>query len=113
MPVALQLLPQELRDRMMVVQQCREEDIDRVFDAYEVAGVAAELATFFEDLPYAYGRRASGRVALRGNNHARNLRHWGVRRYSYPCLIRLIMISWKMRPDSKKRARVGVSSRRL
>ncbi len=52
MPVALQLLPQELRDRLMVVQQCREEDIDRVFDAYEVAGVAAELATFFEDLPY-------------------------------------------------------------
>ncbi len=51
MPVALQLLPQELRDRMMVVQQCREEDIDRVFDSYEVAGVAAELATFFEDLP--------------------------------------------------------------
>jgi UDP-N-acetylglucosamine--N-acetylmuramyl-(pentapeptide) pyrophosphoryl-undecaprenol N-acetylglucosamine transferase len=52
MPVALQLIPQELRDRLMVVQQCREEDIDRVFDAYEVAGVAAELATFFEDLPY-------------------------------------------------------------
>lgn len=52
MPVSLQLLPQELRDRLMVVQQCREEDIDRVFDAYEVAGVAAELATFFEDLPY-------------------------------------------------------------
>lgn len=52
MPVSLQLLPQELRDRLMVVQQCREEDIDRVFDAYEVAGVAAELSTFFEDLPY-------------------------------------------------------------
>lgn len=51
MPVALQLLPQELRDRLMVVQQCRAEDIDRVFDAYEVAGVAAELATFFDDLP--------------------------------------------------------------
>lgn len=51
MPVALQLLPQELRDRMMVVQQCRAEDIDRVFDSYEVAGVAAELATFFDDLP--------------------------------------------------------------
>ncbi len=51
MPVALQLLPQEVRDRMMVVQQCRAEDIDRVFDAYEVAGVAAELATFFDDLP--------------------------------------------------------------
>lgn len=55
MPVALQLMPQELRDRLMVVQQCREEDIDRVFDAYEVAGVAAELSTFFEDLPYRMG----------------------------------------------------------
>jgi UDP-N-acetylglucosamine--N-acetylmuramyl-(pentapeptide) pyrophosphoryl-undecaprenol N-acetylglucosamine transferase len=52
MPVALQLLPQDLRDRLMVVQQCRAEDIDRVFDSYEVAGVAAELATFFNDLPY-------------------------------------------------------------
>jgi UDP-N-acetylglucosamine--N-acetylmuramyl-(pentapeptide) pyrophosphoryl-undecaprenol N-acetylglucosamine transferase len=52
MPVALQLLPQDIRDRLMVVEQCREEDIDRVFDAYEVAGVAAELATFFDDLPY-------------------------------------------------------------
>lgn len=52
MPVALQILPQELRDRLMVVQQCREEDIDRVFDSYEVASVAAELATFFEDLPF-------------------------------------------------------------
>jgi UDP-N-acetylglucosamine--N-acetylmuramyl-(pentapeptide) pyrophosphoryl-undecaprenol N-acetylglucosamine transferase len=52
MPVSLQLLPQELRDRLMVVQQCRAEDIDSVFDAYEVAGVAAELSTFFEDLPY-------------------------------------------------------------
>jgi UDP-N-acetylglucosamine--N-acetylmuramyl-(pentapeptide) pyrophosphoryl-undecaprenol N-acetylglucosamine transferase len=55
MPIALQLLPPELRDRLMVVQQCREEDIDRVFDAYEVAGVAAELATFFDDLPYRMG----------------------------------------------------------
>ncbi len=55
MPVTLQLLPQELRDRLMVVQQCREEDIDAVFDAYEVAGVAAELATFFDDLPYRMG----------------------------------------------------------
>ncbi len=52
MPQALQLLPQQMRDRLFVMQQCREEDIDRVFDAYEAAGVAAELATFFEDLPY-------------------------------------------------------------
>jgi UDP-N-acetylglucosamine--N-acetylmuramyl-(pentapeptide) pyrophosphoryl-undecaprenol N-acetylglucosamine transferase len=52
MPQALQMLPQQLRDRLFVMQQCREEDIDRVFEAYEAAGVAAELATFFEDMPY-------------------------------------------------------------
>jgi UDP-N-acetylglucosamine--N-acetylmuramyl-(pentapeptide) pyrophosphoryl-undecaprenol N-acetylglucosamine transferase len=52
LPQALQLLPQQIRDRLFVMQQCREEDIDRVFDAYEAAGVAAELATFFEDLPF-------------------------------------------------------------
>lgn len=51
MPPTLHLLPEEIRERLMVVQQCRAEDIDRVFDAYERAGVAAELATFFEDLP--------------------------------------------------------------
>ncbi len=50
-PQALQMLPGGMRDRLFVMQQCREEDIDRVFDAYESAGVAAELATFFEDLP--------------------------------------------------------------
>jgi UDP-N-acetylglucosamine--N-acetylmuramyl-(pentapeptide) pyrophosphoryl-undecaprenol N-acetylglucosamine transferase len=51
MPQAVQMLPQQIRDRLFIMQQCREEDIDRVFDAYEAAGVAAELATFFEDLP--------------------------------------------------------------
>ncbi len=51
MPHALQLLPEQIRDRLFVTQQCRGEDIDRVFDSYEAAGVAAELATFFDDLP--------------------------------------------------------------
>ncbi len=51
-PQALQMLPAQIRDRLFVMQQCREEDIDRVFEAYEAAGVAAELATFFEDMPY-------------------------------------------------------------
>jgi UDP-N-acetylglucosamine--N-acetylmuramyl-(pentapeptide) pyrophosphoryl-undecaprenol N-acetylglucosamine transferase len=50
-PKALQILPEQIRDRLFVMQQCREEDIDRVFDGYEAAGIAAELATFFEDLP--------------------------------------------------------------
>ena len=34
------------------MQQCREEDIDRFSTVYEASGVAAELATFFEDLPH-------------------------------------------------------------
>jgi len=51
MPAALYLLPEHIRDRLLVVQQCRDEDIENVFDAYERAGVAAELATFFDDLP--------------------------------------------------------------
>ncbi len=50
-PKALQMLPEQIRDRLFVVQQCREEDIDRVFEVYEASGIAAELATFFEDLP--------------------------------------------------------------
>ena len=50
-PQALPMLSPGMRDRLFVMQQCREEDIDRVFDTYEAAGVAAELATFFEDLP--------------------------------------------------------------
>jgi UDP-N-acetylglucosamine--N-acetylmuramyl-(pentapeptide) pyrophosphoryl-undecaprenol N-acetylglucosamine transferase len=51
MPPALALLPSHMRDRIMVTQQCRAEDIDRVFDQYVAAGVAAELSTFFEDMP--------------------------------------------------------------
>ncbi len=51
-PAALQTLSPGMRDRLFVMQQCREEDIDRVFDAYEAAGVAAEVTTFFEDLPH-------------------------------------------------------------
>ena len=36
---------------MQVVQQCRAEDLDRVRAAYAEAGITAELATFFPDLP--------------------------------------------------------------
>jgi hypothetical protein len=33
------------------VQQCREEDLARVEQAYQAAGVRAHLATFFNNLP--------------------------------------------------------------
>ncbi|MBO0765154.1 MAG: undecaprenyldiphospho-muramoylpentapeptide beta-N-acetylglucosaminyltransferase [Hyphomicrobiaceae bacterium] len=45
------LLPAWLRARLFVVQQCREEDLERVREAYQAAGVGANLAAFFLDLP--------------------------------------------------------------
>ena len=50
-PPALAGLPADLRRRLAVTQQCRPEDIDRVRAAYEAAGIAADLATFFANLP--------------------------------------------------------------
>ncbi len=51
MPDALAALPQALRDRLSVVQQCRAEDLDRVRAAYAASGIAAELSSFFSDVP--------------------------------------------------------------
>ncbi len=50
-PPALAALPESDRQRLRVVQQCREEDMQRVRDAYAQAKVEAELDTFFADLP--------------------------------------------------------------
>jgi UDP-N-acetylglucosamine--N-acetylmuramyl-(pentapeptide) pyrophosphoryl-undecaprenol N-acetylglucosamine transferase len=51
LPPALLKLPQGLRERLMVVQQAREEDLDDLREAYARAGINAELAPFFGDLP--------------------------------------------------------------
>lgn len=50
-PPALIRLPDVLKGRLAVTQQCREEDLERVHDRYEQHGIKAELATFFKDLP--------------------------------------------------------------
>jgi len=50
-PPALALLPPETRAGLFVVQQCREEDLAAVEQAYRAAGVRAHLATFFPNLP--------------------------------------------------------------
>jgi UDP-N-acetylglucosamine--N-acetylmuramyl-(pentapeptide) pyrophosphoryl-undecaprenol N-acetylglucosamine transferase len=50
-PVAAGLLPEPLRARLSIVQQCRPEDIEAVRIAYEAAGIDAELSTFFTDMP--------------------------------------------------------------
>jgi UDP-N-acetylglucosamine--N-acetylmuramyl-(pentapeptide) pyrophosphoryl-undecaprenol N-acetylglucosamine transferase len=49
-PDALRALPESLRSRLQVVQQCRSEDLDRVRTAYQQAGIAAELSAFFPDV---------------------------------------------------------------
>jgi UDP-N-acetylglucosamine--N-acetylmuramyl-(pentapeptide) pyrophosphoryl-undecaprenol N-acetylglucosamine transferase len=51
MTEAVALLPAWLRARLSVVQQCREEDLPRVREAYKAAGVHANLAAFFPNLP--------------------------------------------------------------
>jgi UDP-N-acetylglucosamine--N-acetylmuramyl-(pentapeptide) pyrophosphoryl-undecaprenol N-acetylglucosamine transferase len=50
-PPAMAHLDPAVRARVSIVQQAREEDIDRVHEAYARLGVAAEVAPFFPDLP--------------------------------------------------------------
>ena len=50
-PQAVLSLPQSLRARLRIVQQCRPESMDRVRTSYVRAGVVAEIAPFFNDLP--------------------------------------------------------------
>ena len=51
LPPALQKLPETLRQRLTVVQQAREEDIEALRQAYAQAGIDAHIAPFFRDLP--------------------------------------------------------------
>jgi UDP-N-acetylglucosamine--N-acetylmuramyl-(pentapeptide) pyrophosphoryl-undecaprenol N-acetylglucosamine transferase len=50
-PEALGLLPEHFRRRLQVTQQCRAEDIESVRARYAALGIAAELATYIDDMP--------------------------------------------------------------
>jgi UDP-N-acetylglucosamine--N-acetylmuramyl-(pentapeptide) pyrophosphoryl-undecaprenol N-acetylglucosamine transferase len=50
-PPAIAQLPDALRHRLRVVQQCRPEDLERVTGAYRQAHINVELQPFFADLP--------------------------------------------------------------
>jgi UDP-N-acetylglucosamine--N-acetylmuramyl-(pentapeptide) pyrophosphoryl-undecaprenol N-acetylglucosamine transferase len=50
-PTAVQRLDAAVRARLSIVQQAREEDIDRVRENYARLSVRAEAASFFADLP--------------------------------------------------------------
>lgn len=60
-PKAIAALPQALRSKLAVTHQVRDEDAAGVKAAYEDAGVAAELAPFFSDLP---ARIAASRLVI-------------------------------------------------
>ena len=50
-PEAVSRLPETLRRHLRLAQQARPEDLDRVVAAYEAAGIIAEVAPFFADIP--------------------------------------------------------------
>ncbi len=50
-PPALAALPDALRGRLGVTQQCREDGLAEVRAIYKGAGIQAELASFFDDIP--------------------------------------------------------------
>ena len=50
-PPALAALPEPLRERLRITQQCREAGLAQVRAVYEAAGIQAELAPFFNDIP--------------------------------------------------------------
>jgi len=50
-PEAVARLPEAVRRRLRVAQQARPEDADRVLGAYTAAGIEAEVASFFHDIP--------------------------------------------------------------
>ena len=50
-PEALAALPEPLRRRVRVTQQCRREDLAAVRAAYAGSGIEATLSNFFNDIP--------------------------------------------------------------
>jgi UDP-N-acetylglucosamine--N-acetylmuramyl-(pentapeptide) pyrophosphoryl-undecaprenol N-acetylglucosamine transferase len=50
-PAAVKLLPENLRRRLEISQQCRAEDIDRTMAAYGGLGVHVEMRHFFDNVP--------------------------------------------------------------
>jgi len=50
-PAALALLPEDLRRRLDIAQQCRPEDLDAVRAQYAALAIKGRLERFFEDVP--------------------------------------------------------------
>jgi UDP-N-acetylglucosamine--N-acetylmuramyl-(pentapeptide) pyrophosphoryl-undecaprenol N-acetylglucosamine transferase len=50
-PAAIELMPDAARQKLVIVQQARAEDEERVRNTYRRLGVDAEVRSFFADLP--------------------------------------------------------------
>ncbi|MCP4356112.1 MAG: undecaprenyldiphospho-muramoylpentapeptide beta-N-acetylglucosaminyltransferase [Proteobacteria bacterium] len=50
-PQALITLPEEIKNNLIVVQQTRPEDLNRVEEIYNKFGINNELSAYFEDIP--------------------------------------------------------------
>jgi len=50
-PQALALLPEDLKVRLNITQQCHDEDIAKAQDIYMQAGITATLQPFLNDMP--------------------------------------------------------------
>lgn len=50
-PAAIRNLPEAMRSRVRLIQQCRQAEVDQVKVAYNELGVGAEIAPFFDDIP--------------------------------------------------------------
>ena len=50
-PKAIALMPEHLRHRLIIAQQCRNEDLETTRAAYAGAGIEAELLPFIRDVP--------------------------------------------------------------
>jgi UDP-N-acetylglucosamine--N-acetylmuramyl-(pentapeptide) pyrophosphoryl-undecaprenol N-acetylglucosamine transferase len=55
-PPAIELLPQEIRSRVVICQQARGEDLERVRAHYQGLGIEFEAEPFFKDLPHRLGQ---------------------------------------------------------
>jgi UDP-N-acetylglucosamine--N-acetylmuramyl-(pentapeptide) pyrophosphoryl-undecaprenol N-acetylglucosamine transferase len=51
-PAAIGALPEHLRSRLKITQQCRAPDVEMVDKAYRASGIEAEVGKFFTDLPH-------------------------------------------------------------
>jgi len=60
-PAALAALPPDLRARLRVTQQCRQDDIESARRSYARSGIVAELETFITDMP---ARLAGAHLAI-------------------------------------------------